>query len=374
MGARLRATAIRRSIKVFGPHEFNFALPEDLIAQQPSARRDACRLMRLDRSTGAPSHHLFSDLPQLLREGDLLVLNNTRVIPCRFAARRPTGGQIEGLFLRALADGTWNVLLKNAGRCRAGEVLALGDEAHSLVLKSNERAGQWIVEPRPMATAEQLLERIGQMPLPPYIRRPIVTGGAPDSLAAERRDRENYQTVYARVPGAVAAPTAGLHFTPELLERLESRGVQQTQVTLHVGLGTFLPVKAATLAEHTMHSEWYEISPQAVQAVSEARQSGRRVVAVGTTAVRVLESAARRGPLTPHSGWTDIFLYPPAEFALVDALITNFHLPGSTLIMLVSAFCDPGGLEGREMLLSAYAQAVEGRYRFFSYGDAMLVE
>lgn len=359
---------------MFGPHDFSFNLPEELIAQQPAERRDACRLMRLDRQTGRPSHHVFSDLPELLREGDLLVLNNTRVIPCRFAARRPTGGQIEGLFLRVLAEGAWSVLLKNAGRCRAGEVLALADGVHSLLLKSNEGAGQWVVEPRPMASAEQLLERIGQMPLPPYIRRPIVAADAPDTLQAERRDREDYQTVFARVPGAVAAPTAGLHFTPELLAKLESRGIQQTQVTLHVGLGTFLPVKAATLAEHTMHSEWYEISAPAAQAITEARRSGRRVVAVGTTAVRVLESAARRGPLAPHTAWTDIFLYPPAEFALIDALITNFHLPGSTLIMLVSAFCSPGRLEGREMLLSAYAQAVESRYRFFSYGDAMLVE
>lgn len=349
------------------PRDFHFDLPPERIAQRPAEPRDACRLMRLQRASGRIEHRAFRDLAGLLRPGDLLVLNDTRVVPARFEARRPTGGRVEGLFLRTREDGAWSVLLRNAGKCRPGEQLSLNATGHALVLLEREQEGQWLARPEPPAGAEDLLGRIGSTPLPPYIRRP---GGRDDA-----EDRTRYQTVYARAPGAVAAPTAGLHFTPELLDVLERQGVGRAYVTLHVGLGTFAPVKAATLAEHPMHSEWYDLPAATLAAVERTRRQGGRVVAVGTTAVRVLESAARRpGPLAPHGGWTDLFLYPPAGFALTDALITNFHLPGSTLIMLVAAFCAPGREEGRERILAAYREAIAAGYAFYSYGDAMLIE
>lgn len=349
------------------PRDFHFDLPPERIAQRPAEPRDACRLMRLQRGAGRIEHRAFRDLAGLLRPGDLLVLNDTRVVPARFEARRPTGGRVEGLFLRAREEGAWSVLLRNAGKCRPGEKLSLNAAGHALVLVEREQEGQWLARPEPPAAAEGLLERIGSTPLPPYIRRP----GERD----DAEDRTRYQTVYARAPGAVAAPTAGLHFTPELLDGLERQGVGRAYVTLHVGLGTFAPVKAATLAGHPMHSEWYDLPADTLAAVERTRRQGGRVVAVGTTAVRVLESAARRpGPLAPQSGWTDLFLYPPADFALTDALITNFHLPGSTLIMLVAAFCAPGREEGRERILAAYREAIAAGYAFYSYGDAMLIE
>ncbi len=312
------------------------------------------------------SGHCFSELADLLRPGDLLVLNDTRVVPAKFNARRSTGGKIEGLFLREAAGGAWNVLLRNASRCKPGEALGIGP-GQQLVIESCEGQGHWVVRPAPAASAEAVLGQFGSTPLPPYIHRP--------GPMSDVEDRQSYQTVFARTPGAVAAPTAGLHFTEPLLAALAERGVARTHVTLHVGLGTFAPVKAASLADHKMHSEWYELSAVAVEALSRTREQGGRVVAVGTTAVRVLESAGRReGPLAPHRGWTDIFLYPPAEFAWTDALITNFHLPASTLVMLVAAFCSPGRLEGREQILGAYRHAVAEGYRFYSYGDAMLIE
>ncbi|NLF31170.1 MAG: tRNA preQ1(34) S-adenosylmethionine ribosyltransferase-isomerase QueA [Planctomycetes bacterium] len=348
------------------PQDFNYELPEALIAQHPGTARDTCRLLRLERRTGRLGDHRFDELPSLLRRGDLLVLNDTAVVPAKFVAHRPTGGRIEGLFLRADDEGRWSVLLRGAGRCREGEALALG-ERWRLILLRRGAEGQWQVRPDPPAPAATVLDAVGSTPLPPYIHRG--GGGAEDAS-----DRQSYQTVFARAPGAVAAPTAGLHFTEALLDRLAAAGIERTTVTLHVGLGTFLPVKAATLGEHRMHSEWYDLPAGAVEAIARTRAGGGRIVAVGTTAVRVLESAARReGPLAPHSGWTDIFLYPPCPFALTDALITNFHLPASTLIMLVAAFCDPGGTAGREMILGAYRQAVQRGYRFYSYGDAMLI-
>ncbi len=322
--------------------------------------------MALDRATGRTTDRSFSDLPHLLRDGDLLLLNDTRVIPAKFEARRASGGRVEGLFLQAGEAGTWSVLLRNAGRCKPGETISLGPE-QSLVLLERQERGQWTVRPEPPGEAEAVLERFGATPLPPYIRRP--------GPMLDREDRSAYQTVYARTPGAVAAPTAGLHFTADLLAVLAERGVAHTFVTLHVGLGTFAPVEADTLAGHRMHAEWYQLPAAALAAIDETRRRGGRIVAVGTTAVRVLESAARRpGPLRAHQGWTDLFLYPPAEFALTDALITNFHLPASTLLMLVAALCQPGGEGGTDMLLNAYRQAVQRRYRFYSYGDAMLIE
>jgi len=353
--------------------DFNFHLPSELVAQQPADRRDASRMLVLDRSTGELAHRVFTDLPDQLQSGDLLVLNDTRVIPARFFCRRRTGGRIEGLFLCERPGGEWEVMLKGAGRCRPGEPLSLlGAEDVQLTLAENCGAGQWRLTVAPAIPAVELLERVGQTPLPPYIRRP--------DASQEGLDRPRYQTVYADRPGAVAAPTAGLHFTDEVFARLADRGVETTRLTLHVGAGTFLPVTADSPADHKMHAEWYDLPAAAAEAVSSARAAGRRVIAVGTTSVRLLEAVARdqrladgRRPLRPTTGWTDIFLYPPAEFLAVDALVTNFHLPRSTLLMLVAAFCSPGDTAGIATILDAYAEAVRQEYRFFSYGDAMLI-
>ncbi len=354
--------------------DFDFDLPAELIAQQPLDERDQSRLMHLTRTSGVASDHRFADLPGLLEPGDLLVLNDTRVIPARFFMHRASGGKLEGLFLQDMGDGTWQAMLRNAGRCKVGERLSVdGADDVSLVLVENLGKGRWLLRCEPACEPVTLLDRVGQTPLPPYIRRP--------DAAQESADRPRYQTVYADRPGAVAAPTAGLHFTPELFDALAQRDISAARVTLHVGLGTFLPVKADDLTDHDMHSEWYDLSAGAAEAISGARRTGRRIVAVGTTAVRVLETVARdqqpsdrTSPLAPASGWTDIFLYPPAEFGVVDALITNFHLPQSTLVMLVAALCDPGGSAGTAMILDAYRQAVAREYRFFSYGDAMLID
>ncbi|MFP4354467.1 MAG: tRNA preQ1(34) S-adenosylmethionine ribosyltransferase-isomerase QueA [Phycisphaerae bacterium] len=350
---------------------FDFDLPADRIAQQPLKRRDASRLMHLDRSRSTPADHRFSDLPDLLCPGDLLVVNNTRVIPARFTARRASGGRIEGLYLQTDPQGQWELMLKGANRCRPGEALELaGSETVRLVLGQNLGKGRWLARPEPPAEAAELLEQIGAAPLPPYIRRP-----GPDRAADEQveQDKSRYQTVFSQRPGAVAAPTAGLHFTPELLERLAQRGIERTSVTLHVGLGTFLPVKASTAEQHEMHAEWYELSESAAAAVDRTKQAGRRVVAVGTTSVRVLETVASTGPIRPETGQSRIYIYPPAEFHCVDAMITNFHLPRSTLLMLVSAFVSPGSCDGIVRTLAAYRRAVETGYRFYSYGDAMLI-
>ncbi len=346
--------------------DFDYDLPAERIAQEPVCPRDRCRLMVLDRRTGRRSHHVFAELPELLARGDVLVVNDTRVIPARFLCRRRSGGRIQGLFLRELSPGQWEVMLKAAGRCRRGEELILaGEETVRLKLGRRLGEGLWHLGVHPPAGAMELLERVGRTPLPPYIRRP----GAMD----DRRDRAAYQTVYAARPGAVAAPTAGMHFTAPLLSALAAAGVERVAATLHVGLGTFAPVKGEDLARHRMQAEWYELSPAAADAIAGARRAGRRIVAVGTTAVRVLETAAEAGRLRPGKGWTDLFIYPPAEFGLVDALLTNFHLPRSTLLMLAGAFCSPGRTEGVRVLLDAYAEAVRMRYRFYSYGDAMLI-
>jgi S-adenosylmethionine:tRNA ribosyltransferase-isomerase len=387
--------------------DFDYPLDADLIAQQPAARRDDSRLMVLSRATGQAALHSFADLPNLLRLGDLLVVNNTRVSPARFFCRRSTGGKLEGLFLREQRPGEpglggqqdgrsgWLVLLKGAHRCQAGERLSLvGAPGVEIELVDNRGQGEWLVRPTPDGPAAEILAHAGQTPLPPYIRR---TGGGGFLAGPAARasvdvaqpseepaapapadflvDRDRYQTVYASADGAVAAPTAGLHFTPEILATLAERGIAAAAVTLHVGLGTFLPVKVEDLAAHRMHSEWYELPPATAAAINAARGEGRRIVAVGTTSVRVLETAAGAdGFVEPGSGWTDIFIYPPARFRSVDALITNFHLPKSTLLMLVSAFCSPGATGGIEMIRQAYARAAAERFRFFSYGDAMLIE
>ena len=353
------------------PDDFDFELPPELIAQKPSARRDAAALLHLDRADGRWEDRSFDQLPQLLRPGDLLVMNDTLVIPARFRCTRSTGGRIEGLFLRLTAPGQWEVMLKNAGKCRPGESLAMTAGSSggriSIVLVENLGKGRWTVAPTSRGDAFDILQDFGRTPLPPYIHRDL---GDDDS-----DDRQRYQTIYASRPGAVAAPTAGLHFTGELFDALTDAGISTCCLTLHVGAGTFLPVKTDDLAGHQMHTEVYELSSETARAINAARDEGRRIVAVGTTVVRVLETlAARSDRFAPTSGTTDIFIYPPAEFQAVDALITNFHLPRSTLLMLVSAFCSPGATDGVEMILAAYRHAVESTYRFFSYGDAMLIE
>lgn len=362
--------------------DFDYPLDSALIAQGPLDRRDESRLMVLNHREGRATHRVFSDLPNLLRPGDLLVLNDTRVIPARFSCRRKSSGRIEGLFVRELAPGCWEAMLKNAARCAIGERLRL-DGAADVHLELTEKlaGGLWRVRVDPPTPAVEILERAGATPLPPYIRR---SPGHDD-----RADRRRYQSVYAERPGAIAAPTAGLHFTHRLMESLIRRGVEFARLTLHVGLGTFRPVESEDPRDHRMHAEWYELPGDGAARLNAARAERRRIIAVGTTCVRVLETATggtapapgyeRRqadpgGPFRACSGWTDIFIRPPAEFRAVDALITNFHLPRSTLLMLVAAFCRPGRTDGLETILTAYAEAQKLRYRFYSYGDAMLIE
>jgi S-adenosylmethionine:tRNA ribosyltransferase-isomerase len=333
--------------------DFHYDLPPELIAQHPLERRSASRLLHLPKASGAASDRLFADLPELLTEGDLLVFNNTRVIPARLHGRKETGGRVEVMIERLLNEHECLAQLRVSKPLRAGGKILLADGSCLLVVDREDSFFHLRSESRGFS---EVLEMLGHMPLPPYIERE-------DTEA----DRERYQTVYARVPGAVAAPTAGLHFDAATLEAIEARGVQRAEVTLHVGAGTFQPVRAERIEDHRMHAEYLEVSAEVCAAVDRARARGGRVIAVGTTAVRSLETAARDGKLAPYRGDSRIFIYPGFDFRTIDGLITNFHLPESTLLMLVSA------LAGRERVLEAYAHAVRERYRFFSYGDAMLV-
>ncbi len=342
--------------------ELQFELPSELIAQRPAEPRDASRLLVLERSTGRVEHRAFRDFREYMRPGDCLVLNDTRVIPARFFCRRVSGGRIEGLYLHE-TGGLWRVLLRPASRLKVGERLACLNGDCELVLRERRERGEWDVRPEPAIEPLKLLRRIGQTPLPPYIHRP----DKPDAEDARR-----YQTVYARRVGAVAAPTAGLHFTPELFERLREAGITMLNLTLHVGVGTFAPISIEDLAQHDMHAEYYEIDARTIAKLDKTRAAGGRIVAVGTTSVRVLESLESElgsgdVPETSRSGWTNIFIYPPYRFRNVDLLLTNFHLPGSTLLALIMAFA------GIEEARAAYAAAIERRYRFYSYGDAMLL-
>jgi len=345
--------------------EFDYQLPPELIAQVPVEPRDASRLMVVDRSAGGIAHHHFFDLPDFLRPGDLLVHNESRVIPARLFARKPTGGKVEILLLRQRADDTWEALVRGK-RVRPGLRLALLDGpdgspagAGAEVIEAGERGMRVLAFDRP---ALSLAERVGVTPLPPYIHTPLANGS-------------RYQTIYARTPGSAAAPTAGLHFTPELLDRLGGMGVRSVFVTLHIGLDTFRPVGEEDIEDHHMHTEYCSLTAELAGQINQARREGGRVVAVGTTSVRVLETAAvkfglsdlRSEPLQPFEGPTDLFIYPGYQFRAVDVLITNFHLPRSTLLMLVSAFV------GKPLLDRAYAQAIENRYRFYSFGDAMVI-
>lgn len=347
---------------------YDYELPAELIASVPVKRRDAARLMRIDRSTGEITHHTVGELPRLLRPGDLLILNETRVLPARLqGVRSATGGKWEGLFLGAHHDGRWRIMGRTRGRLTPGETLtippapdrtpAAGEPPLVLKLVARSAEGEWLAELDRPGEAFELLDRYGSMPLPPYIRR-----DRPTTL-----DRERYQTVYARTPGAIAAPTAGLHFTAELLAACLEQGIHHAALTLHVGLGTFRPVTAARLSQHVMHSEWCELPPETVDKIHAARTAGGRIVAVGTTVVRTLETVAAAGPLRAWRGETELLIRPPYHFRAVDALLTNFHLPRSTLLALVYAF------GGRELIRRAYALAIQNQYRFYSYGDAMLI-
>jgi S-adenosylmethionine:tRNA ribosyltransferase-isomerase len=389
MGQQLSQLSLRRVVeKLFSAHEhsavltseFDFQLPEELIAQTPAPRRDLSRLLVLHREGGRLEHRRFADLLAYLRSGDVLVLNNSRVIPARLRAVNPrTGGGFEILLLEETARNEWWALMRPAKRARVGATLALKNLRGGLagitatVLDTNAEGHRHLrfepSEPPTDANAFDILQALdvlGEIPLPPYIAREAHST-APD-------DRERYQTVYAKPQGSVAAPTAGLHFTGEMLDEIRARGVNVCYVTLHVGFGTFAPVKAERVEEHMMHFERFHVAGDVADAINRAKEQGRRVVAVGTTSVRVLESVARaHGRLIAGSGRTNIFIHPPAPFHIVDALVTNFHLPKSTLLMLVSAFASPGETRGREIILRAYDEAVRERYRFFSYGDAMLI-
>jgi S-adenosylmethionine:tRNA ribosyltransferase-isomerase len=337
-------------------HFFDYDLPEQLIAQHPAARRDDARLLVVRRPTAAVEHRVFRDLPALLSPGDLLVLNDTKVLPARLVGRRAaTGGKWEGLFLRE-ADGAWELLAQTRGHPEAGERLVT-DSGLSLQLVGRTTDRHWLVRPDPPGPPADLLAVHGQVPLPPYIRN-----GRPEAA-----DRERYQTVYADRAGSVAAPTAGLHFTPEVLAALAAAGVRTARVTLHVGLGTFAPVKAADPTRHVIHAEWCEVLAETVEAIRATKAAGGRVIGVGTTTARTLETAARGGELAPFRGDSDLFIYPPYRFRVLDGLVTNFHLPRTTLLLLVQS------LTGPDLLRRAYAEAVEREYRFFSYGDAMLI-
>ncbi len=336
-------------------HDFYYDLPEELIAQEPIADRSSSRLMCLDKATGKTEDRHFYDIADLLRPDDLLVLNDTKVIPARlFGKKTDTGGAIEFLLLRRITADEWEVILKPGRRAKPGAKFVFGDELFAEVLSVGED-GTRIVKFSYDGIFEEVLDRLGEMPLPPYITKRL-------------EDKNRYQTVYAKNSGSAAAPTAGLHFTPELLAKIREKGVDVEFLTLHVGLGTFRPVKAEDIGEHHMHSEFYILPEKTAEAVNRAKARGGRVISVGTTATRVLETAGGGGlPLHECSGWTDIFIYPGVKFNVIDALITNFHLPESTLIMLVSA------LAGRENVLAAYNEAVRKRYRFFSFGDAMFI-
>ena len=336
--------------------DFYFDLPEELIAQTPIERRDASRLLHLGRNTGAIEHRHFYDLPEYLRPGDCLVLNDSRVLPARLIGTRSTGGSVEVVLLRDLGGGDWECLTRPGKKTRPGAELSFGEgELTAEVLKVVE-GGKRIIHFNYEGVFLEVLERLGKMPLPPYIK-------------VELEDNERYQNVYSRELGSAAAPTAGLHFTKELLAKIESMGVNICYITLHVGLGTFRPVKTERIEDHEMHSEFCIVPERTARIVTETKKNGGRVVCVGTTSCRTVESfALPDGTLPATSGWTDIFIYPGYKFKCLDALVTNFHLPESTLIMLVSA------LAGRENILHAYEAAVRERYRFFSFGDAMFIE
>jgi S-adenosylmethionine:tRNA ribosyltransferase-isomerase len=349
---------------------YDYHLPAELIATEPLPRRDASRMLVVDRRTGRLEHRGVEDLPEILRAGDRLVLNDTRVVPARlFGVRKATGGKWEGLFLEVDSAGNWRLIGHSGGKLRPGDTLVIAPahrpestERLEVTLLDCDAEGIWTAVPSSQTgsssqSAVELLERFGTVPLPPYLHRKLGAGS----------DWERYQTAFAKRPGAVAAPTAGLHFTPQLLERCEQRGIPRAFVTLHVGIGTFRPISVERLSEHAMHEEWCELSTGTCEPLNQTRAAGGRIVAIGTTTVRTLETAFRDGSFAPWCGSTNLFIRPPYRFGGVDCLLTNFHLPRSTLFVLVST------LAGLDLIQQAYAAAVRERYRFYSYGDCMLI-
>ena len=336
--------------------DFYYDLPQELIAQDPLEDRSASRLMTLDKVTGKTEHHIFKEIINYLTPDDCLVLNNTKVIPARlYGSRVGTDAKIEVLLLKRKEDNVWETLVKPGKKCRPGTQISFGDGLLMGEVTDVVEDGNRLIRFTYEGIFEEILDQLGQMPLPPYITHQL-------------KDKNRYQTVYAKYDGSAAAPTAGLHFTPQLLEQIREKGVKIAEVTLHVGLGTFRPVKVDDVTQHHMHSEFYMIQEEAARLINDTRKNGGRIISVGTTSCRTLESAAdENGMLRPGSGWTDIFIYPGYQFKVVDALITNFHLPESTLVMLVSA------LAGKEHILAAYEEAVKEKYRFFSFGDAMFI-
>ncbi len=342
----------------------DYDLPKELIAQRPTEMRGASRLLVMDRATGKVCDRHFADILEYVAAGDCLILNNTKVLPARFFAHRPTGAKLEGLFLGERPDGLWEVMVKGAGKIKTGQEIVLRDKAGTdwrrvrAVARISE--GRWLLDVGTTQTAGEILEKIGFAPLPPYIKRS-------DDNQLAKVDLQRYQTVYAQRSGAVAAPTAGLHFTKELLEQSEDKGVRLAYVTLHVGAGTFAPIKAEQLADHKMHTETFSISQDDADVINDTKDKGGRIIAVGTTSVRTLETIWGDGKVAAAEGSTDLFITPGYKFKIVDAMITNFHLPRSTLLALVCAFA------GLENVLAVYRHAIDERYRFYSYGDAMLI-
>lgn len=336
--------------------DFYYDLPEELIAQDPLEDRSSSRLLVLDKETGATSHHIFKEITGYLKEGDCLVINDTKVIPARLiGAKEGTGAKIEVLLLKRKENNIWETLVKPGKKAKVGTRIVFGEGLLVGEVVGIVEEGNRLVKFEYEGIFEEILDQLGQMPLPPYITHQL-------------EDKNRYQTVYAKHTGSAAAPTAGLHFTPELLKEIEEKGIDIARVTLHVGLGTFRPVKVDEITDHHMHSEFYQVDEEAAKKINRAKDSGHRVICVGTTSCRTIESAAdETGHLKPTSGLTEIFIYPGYKFKILDGLITNFHLPESTLIMLVSA------LAGREHVLAAYEEAVREKYRFFSFGDAMLI-
>lgn len=336
--------------------DFYFDLPQELIAQDPLEDRSSSRLLMLDKNTGAVSHHVFREITDFLNPGDCLVLNNTKVIPARLLGEREgTGAHVEVLLLKRREGDVWETLVKPGKKCKPGTRLSFGEGVLKAEVLETVEEGNRLIHFEYEGIWEEVLDRLGEMPLPPYITHKL-------------QDRNRYQTVYAKYEGSAAAPTAGLHFTKELLEQIEKKGVNIAYVTLHVGLGTFRPVKEENVLEHHMHSEFYQVTEEAARKINTTKKAGGRIICVGTTSCRTIESAAdEKGEVHPGSDNTEIFIYPGYRFKVLDALITNFHLPESTLVMLVSA------LAGRENVLNAYHEAIKERYRFFSFGDAMFI-
>jgi len=339
-----------------------YELPEELIAKEPVSPRDASRLLLLDRSTNQYHHHHFSKFADLLEQGALLVVNNTKVIPARIPGRRQTGGLIEVLLLQEEESGVWSCKVKNSAKLKPGERLELGDGSLPAVLVEKKENGNCLLRFEKGIIFLDKLKKHGYAPLPPYIHK------VRESEYDREEDIENYQTIFAREYGAIAAPTAGLHFTPGVFDRLTARNIEVLEVTLHVGIGTFEPIRTNDISEHVMHEEKYFISEGAAEKINSAKNSGRKIIAVGTTVTRTLESAWAKNGVVAGDGQSNLFIYPPYQFNVVDQLLTNFHLPGSTLIMLVAA------LAGRNFVLEAYQEAISQKYRFYSYGDCMLVQ